>query len=54
MRKYQMKISHKISSIQEARNIQESKDKYNLWLDNCNNSPIKSPNYTKVNSTPFR
>lgn len=46
------KYSHKLANckmiLQETRSILRQKDGYRTWLDCHNNSPIKSPNYTRV------
>lgn len=35
--------------IREAKNIDSDKKDYTSWLNSINNSPIKSPNFNKMN-----
>ena len=39
---------NKLLSIKEVTSIDVDKEKYRNWINSCNNSPLKSPNYSKV------
>lgn len=48
MKKYKTKIVNKMAMIEETTDILRSKKNYRKWLNSCNNSPTKSPNFTRV------
>ena len=53
-RKYNIKMMANAEIAKEAENISHHRKQYHKWLDRENNSPLKSPNYQKVQIMIFR
>lgn len=47
--KYNHRLVAFAESLNDVRQISQDKENYTQWLDNRNNSPVKSPNYCRVN-----
>ena len=48
-KKYHTKIFSKLRMLKESKEIARSKENYNHWINSENNSPVKKPNYKKMN-----
>lgn len=48
-KKYHHQIGCRMLVLRETKNILVDKENYNKWFNSMNNSPVKSPNYNKMN-----